>query len=360
MLTQRKELNFEGQNIYIGIDVHLKSWTVSIFTETIQHKRFTQPPSVETLVNYLQKNFPGANYYSAYEAGFCGFWIHYKLTSMGINNIVVNPADVPTTQKEQVYKDDPVDSRKISRSLQSGMLECIHIPTPETLQDRSLVRTRHMLIRDLVRIKLRLKSFLYFYGVNYPEPFSNPAKHWSNSFMRWLKEDVILEYESGKMSLNLLILEAEEKRKKLLEITRSIRKLFQSEKYKSQMELLLSIPGIGFISAIILLTEFENVERFKNTDHLAGYVGLIPMSHSSGEKENKGELSFRGKKILKSTLIESAWIASRKDPALCLSYNTYVKKMEANKAIVRIARKLLNRIYFVLKNQKKYVFCTVR
>jgi len=360
MLTQRKELNFEGQNIYVGIDVHLKSWTVSIFTETIQHKRFTQPPSPETLVGYLEKNFPGANYYSAYEAGFGGFWVHYKLTSMGVNNIVVNPADVPTSQKEQVYKDDPVDSRKIARSLRSGMLECIHIPTMEALQDRSLVRTRHMLVRDMIRIKLRLKSFLYFYGIHYPEQFSHPAKHWSNGFMNWLKNDVVLEYESGKMSLSSLILEAEEKRKKLLEITKSIRKLFQSEKYKNRMELLLSIPGIGFISAITILTELENIDRFKNTDHLAGYVGLIPMSHSSGEKENKGEISFRGKKILKSTLIESAWIASRKDPALCLSYNTHVKRMEANKAIVRITRKLLNRIYFVLKNQKAYVPSTVR
>jgi len=360
MLTQRKELNFEGQNIYVGIDVHLRSWTVSIFTETIQHKRITQPPRPEVLVNYLHANFPGANYYSAYEAGFCGFWVHYRLMSMGINNIVVNPADVPTSQKEQIYKDDPVDSRKIARSLRAGVLDCIHVPSLENLQERSLIRTRNMLVRDLVRIKLRLKSFLYFYGIDYPEPFTNPAKHWSNGFMKWLKEDVALEYEAGKMSLDILIHEAEEKRKQLLEVTGKIRKLCKSERYKDQLGLLLSVPGIGFISAITLLTEIENIDRFKNTDHLAGFIGLIPMCHSSGEKENRGEISFRGKKPLKAILIESSWIAARKDPALSLSYNTYVKRMEANKAIVRIARKLLNRIYFVLKSQKQYVPCTVK
>lgn len=72
MLMQRKELSFEGQNIFIGIDVHLKSWTVSIFTEKLFHKTFTQPPKVESLKKYLDFNFPNANYYSVYEAGFSG------------------------------------------------------------------------------------------------------------------------------------------------------------------------------------------------------------------------------------------------------------------------------------------------
>lgn len=360
MLTQRKELNFEGQNIYIGIDVHLKSWTVSIFTETIQHKRFTQPPSVTALANYLHKNFPGATYYSAYEAGFSGFWIHYELESMGINNTVVNPADVPTSQKEEVYKDDPVDSRKIARALRAGLLDCIHIPTEEDLQDRSLVRTRSMVVRELSRIKLRIKSFLYFYGIEYPPEFSSHHKHWSNGFIRWLKEDITLKYESGRTSLELLVQEAEGKRKQLLDITNKVRALGKTDKYKAQMDLLLSIPGIGFISAITILTEIGNILRFKSTDHLAGFVGLIPMSHSSGEKESKGEISFRGQKVLKSILVESSWIASRKDPALNLSYNTYVRRMEANKAIIRIARKLLNRIYSVLKYKKKYEFCVVK
>ncbi|MEI6754880.1 MAG: hypothetical protein WCK78_17165 [Paludibacter sp.] len=63
MQTQRNELNFEGQNIFIGIDVHLKSWNVSIFTEHLHHKTFNQSASAELLSNYLGLNFPGANYY---------------------------------------------------------------------------------------------------------------------------------------------------------------------------------------------------------------------------------------------------------------------------------------------------------
>jgi transposase len=119
MQTQITGLNFEGQNVYVGIDVHLKSWTVSIFNEHLFHKTFTQPPEAKSLSEYLRRNFPKANYHSVYEAGFSGFVAHTRLQQMGINNIVVNPADVPTTQKEQLQKDDPTDSRKLARSLRA-------------------------------------------------------------------------------------------------------------------------------------------------------------------------------------------------------------------------------------------------
>jgi transposase len=103
------------------------------------------------------------------------------------------------------------------------------------------------------------------------------------------------------------------------------------------------------------MTHIETIDRFKNTDYLASYVGLIPNSHSSGESENKGEMTFRGQNHLKAILVESSWVAVRVDPALSLSYNTYIHRMQPNKAIIRIARKLLNRIYYVLKNQREYV-----
>lgn len=353
MLQQRNELDFKGQNIYVGIDVHLKSWTVTILTETQPHKTFSQPPKPEVLADYLKKHFPNGKYHSAYEAGFSGFWAHYRLMSQGINNIVINPADVPTTQKEQYHKNDPVDSRKIAKSLRSGLLTPIHILGNETMEDRSLVRTRSTLVKDMTRFKVRIKSFLFFFGINYPEYFENTRTHWSRNFMQWLKE-IKLETWSGRAALDMLIREAENQRQLLLEIDKKIRVLCRSDRYKQNVELLQTVPGIGITNAVVFITQIENVERFSTIDELASYVGLVPTSHSSGEKENKGEMTFRGQKILKSMLVESAWVAVRIDTALSLSYNTYIKRMQPNKAIIRIARKLLNRMYYTLKNKRPY------
>ena len=118
--VQRNKLDFSGQNIYVGIDVHLKSWSVAILSEHSVLKRFSQSPEPELLHKYLVSNYPGANYFSVYEAGFCGFWIHESLTDLGITNIVVNPADVPTMSKEKLRKTDAVDCNKLARELRSG------------------------------------------------------------------------------------------------------------------------------------------------------------------------------------------------------------------------------------------------
>ena len=157
MQKQSNILSFEGQNIYVGFDAHLKSWQVTILTENMSHKTFVMPPKPEVLSNYLKDNFPKGNYYSAYEAGFSGLWAHYQLKALGVNNIVVNPADIPTTQKEKVQKEDKRDSRKIARSLRNGELTPIYIPSESTLDDRALVRARSMLVGDMTRFKHRIK-----------------------------------------------------------------------------------------------------------------------------------------------------------------------------------------------------------
>lgn len=360
MQTQSMALDFKGQNIFVGIDVHLKSWTVSILTESLAHKTFTQPASADALSGYLRRQFPGANYHSVYEAGFSGFWTHYKLKEMGINNIVVNPADVPTSQKEQLQKDDPTDSRKLARSLRGGELTGIYVPDPCSLQDRSLMRMRATLVKDMTRFKQRIKSFLYFYGVPFPPQFEMSASHWSRRFIKWLTCEVSMGHDSGNETLKILVQEAEQQRTLLLDVLRRIRVLSANDKYAKNIALLRTIPGIGLITAMTILTEIENIERFENTDHMAGFAGLVPNRHSSGDKAKNGEMTFRGQNALKKTLIESAWIAARFDPALTMSYHQLIKRMEANKAITRIARKLLNRIYFVLKNNQEYVHGVIR
>ena len=355
MQAQKNELNFNGQNIYVGIDVHLKSWTVCIMTEHLEHKQFTQPPDAKTLYNYLVRNFPGATYHTVYESGFSGFWAHRQLENLGVHSIITNAADVPTGQKEKLKKDDPVDSRKLARSLRSGDLDALYIPSESTVQDRSLLRMRSALIKDLCRFKQRIKHLLYFYGITFPPQFSKSSNHWSKNFIKWLKEGVGFSEESGRQTLDIMLQAVEELRKLLLLVTRHIKVLATKEKYDVSVTLLKTVPGVGLITAMTILTEIETIERFQDTDHLAGYVGLVPTRNNSGEIIKDGEMTFRGQDRLKKCLTESAWVAARIDPALSLAYNTYVLRMEANKAIIRIARKLLNRIYRVLKNKEEYV-----
>jgi transposase len=359
MQTQSNKLDFSGQNIYVGFDVHLKSWKVTIMSETLVHKTFSQPPEPKALHSYLVSNFPGGNYHSAYEAGFCGYWIHNQLISLGIKSIVVNPADIPTTNKEKVQKEDKRDSRKIARSLRGGELTAIYVPSERTLEDRAFLRTRKMLTKDLSRYKNRIKSFLYFHGIEFPPAFKNPQSHWSKRFIIWL-ESIQMGHNTGKQSLLALINESKHLRESLLSVTKQVRALSRTEVYQEQVKLLQSVPGIGLITAMTLLTELEKFERFSNIDQLCSLIGLVPSTNSSGEKEQVGDITPRGHNVLRSAIIESAWVAARTDPALMKCYHDYTKRMEPNQAIVRIAKKLLSRIRYVIKNKQPYVCSVVK
>lgn len=349
-MQNQKKLSFEDTAIYIGIDVHKKSWTVSIYLEEFEHKTFSQPPEPVVLKNYLHSHFPKGVYYAVYEAGYSGFWIYDVLREMGLKCIIVHPSDVPTTDLERRRKNDPRDARKLARSLRAGELNPIYVPPKWAREDRGLLRLRESLVKDGTRLKNRIKSLLHFHGFSSEHMKS---RCWSGAFIRWL-ESLTLSNNQGTETLRSYLRQLNDNRTELTRITREIRRLSKTERYRKPVSYLVSIPGIGLISAMTWLTELVDIRRFKSNDHLSSYVGLVPGTHSSGETDKVGRLDKRGNKKLRTLLIENSWVVARKDTGMLRAYTTLCKRMQANKAIIRIARKLLNRIRFVLLNETQY------
>lgn len=358
MLKKSTKLSFIGQNIYVGIDVHLKSWIITVMLEHSDFKTLSINPEAKALKLYLNKHFPEGSYYSAYEAGFTGFSTHRDLEDEGIQNLVVNPADIPTTDKERKQKEDKRDSRKIARSLRAGDLQSIYIPKIETMELRALVRYRKTLVKEISRNKNRIKSFLYCHGIYIPPTISVASKHWSGKFTQWL-ESLTFRTEFGKQVLEQHLNITTFLRKSLLEVNKELRKIKKAGPYSKSINFLCSIPGIGLITAATLLSEIEDFKRFKNLARFCSFVGLIPTTNSSGEKDITGRITQRSNKPIRAVIIEAAWIATRNDPVLAKKYNELCCRMKPNEAIVRVAKKLLSRIRSVMINEKQYEYCTV-
>lgn len=357
MENQRaKGTDFSNTDIYVGIDNHKKNWKVNVLVGEIDHKTFTLNPEPKILSRYLHKNFPGGNYYSAYEAGYSGFWAHELLEELGIKSIVVNPADVPTMDKERRTKNDRVDCRKIARSLRNGDLKGIYTPSREVQEDRTILRLHIQLTKEQTRIKNQIKAILGFYGIEIPE--EKAKSHWSREFIRWLGTAKFAT-ESGKLALSIQTERLLSLRNRIAGLVKQIRLLSKTDRYKNEIELLTSVCGIGLLTAMHLLVEIVDINRFKNLDELVSYIGLAPGEHSSADKIYNGKMTKRGKGHIRYLLIEASWVAVRKDPALMMAYTEYKKKMIAQKAIIKIARKLLNRIRFVLRNKQRYVTSVV-
>jgi Transposase and inactivated derivatives len=263
--------------------------------------------------------------------------------------MVVNPADVPTKDKERAGKRDRVDCRKLARGLRNGEINGIYVPPRVKVEDRTLVRTRQSMVRKQTRCKNQITSILFFYGIVIPE-----EGRWSRRFINWI-ESIRMERASGDFALKAHLEELKHLRQIIANLNKAILSLSRTEEYMADVLLLKSVPGISTLTAMILLTELADLSRFSSLDKLASYAGLVPDIRSSGETEYSTGITFRRNAALRALLIESSWVAVRKDPALTMAFNKLSARMKKTKAIVHVARKLLNRIRFVLKNRQKYV-----
>jgi transposase len=347
-----KTPDFSNQNFYNGIDAHKKQWRVTIRVDGTYIKTYTMPPSPQTLAKHLQTNYPNGNYFSVYEAGFCGTSYHEELCRLGIKNIIINPADLPVTNKLKTNRTDFHDSRALAEFLEVGKLKAIHIFSVDHQELRSLCRLRSTKRKDTSRCKNRIKSLLMYYAVTIPEHYQG-KRCWSKRFVNWLKEQK-LTTAAGTQCLQYHIEDLEYQRLQLLKVLKRIREMM-IQRFKKLWDLLLSIPGIGPVNAITLISEIGDMRRFPSETHLASFFGLLPSEASSDETIIVNGINPRCNQYLRTMLVEAAWIAIRYSPSLLAYYKKHAPgKNDNNKAIIKVARKLAMIVRAVWLSEKPF------
>ena len=158
--------SFENNTVYVGLDVHKRSWNAAVYLNDQFVRNIHQPPTPQALHHYLTNSYPGATYVCAYESGKFGYWIQRQFKQCGITCLVVNPSDIPSTHKDEVYKTDSRDARGLGHALVCNQLKGIYVPTEDQEADRHLVRQRKKIWRDLVRCKNRIKGFFRLHRHN--------------------------------------------------------------------------------------------------------------------------------------------------------------------------------------------------
>jgi transposase len=352
-----QKLSFATVHFFIGIDAHLKNWKITIRLDGLELKTFSMNPAPLELLVYLRKHYPDGIYHIVYEAGFCGFWALRIFRQHNIDCIIVNPADVPTTNKEKVNKSDPIDSRKLARELENKSLHGIYIPDTLHEELRMLMRLRYRIIQSQTRNKNRIKGLLYVQGIQIPLQFSGNAR-WSHAFILWL-EQLKLKTDAGNFTLQNLILQLKEIREHNNNILRQLRKEAKHPNIAPIITALQTVPGVAFITAMYLYTEIMDMKRFASDNHLVSFVGLVPSTQTSDEKVYSNGISIRHNSFLRTMMIEAAWTAVREDPAMTLKFKELTKRMNSQNAIIRIAKKLLKRIRHVWIKQDEYVYALV-
>jgi transposase len=335
--------------VFIGMDIHKKSWSVSIQTDLFFHKSFTMPPDASELAGYIERHFDRHEVFLTYEAGCCGFSAARYFLNLGWMVLVINPADIRKSDKDLYMKTDKCDARLLSNQLKMGALKGIYIPGEEQEQLTSLARHRSQLTRKLRQAKSHIKSMLLFHGIKVPDQYDN--SNWSAAFLEWLKE-VQFSSATGNYSLKAKIRMYEFVKHEYLETANELR-AYCRKHFKTDYYLLKSIPGIGGFLAAVILAECGDLRRFNTEGQFASFIGIVPGIHASGDTERSLGITPRCRSQLRSYLIEAAWVAVRKDPEMQAYYRKHFGK-NPKSIIVKVAHKMTRRILSVIKNQRPY------
>jgi len=341
-------------DVFSGLDVDKRSISVT-FTD---HDRFLKslrmPYSAEHLLNHVRKHFPNKKVAFVYEAGPTGYGLYDGIVAQGYPCLIAAPSMIPKAPGQRV-KTNRLDSKALSENLRGGQLKSIHVPSALYRELRHLTQLRDVLVSELVGMKQRIKSLLLFEGIEFPP--APPGSQWS--FM--VKDKLRKLPCSGtvRFKLDQLLDSLEFNEKQVLKAIREIRRYCQNDPELSQcMKYLMTLPGIGWITASQLLARIGDWRELNNIRQLGGFLGLVPTEHSTGERTDRGSITRTGDERLRSKLIQASWSAIRQDGELREFFRTVYRKhpreIASRVAIVAVARKLSVRIAVVLMKQRPY------
>jgi transposase len=341
-------------DVFSGLDVDKRSISVT-FTD---HDRFLKslrlPYSAEHLLKHVRKHFANKKVAFVYEAGPTGYGLYDGIVAQGYPCLIAAPSMIPRAPGQRV-KTNRLDSKALSESLRGGQLKSIHVPSPTYRQLRHLTQLRDVLVSELAGMKQRIKSLLLFEGIEFPS--APPGSQWS-----FLVKDKLRKLPcSGtvRFKLDQLLDSLEFNEKQILKTITEIRRFCRNDPELSQcMKYLMTLPGIGWITASQLLARIGDWRELKTIRQLAGFLGLVPTEHSTGERVDRGSITRTGDERLRSKLIQGSWSAIRQDDELREFFRSVCRKhpreVASRVAIVAVARKLTVRISVVLMKQRPY------
>jgi transposase len=290
------------------------------------------------LRRYFQQ-FRGQDVQVAVEA--CGFWPAFReVVEPEVKRLVlVHPQRVKAIASAKL-KNDRVDSETLAHLLRCDLLPESWKADRETQARRQQVRLRATLVRQRTRLKNQVHAVLHQQGLR------SPVTDLFGKRGRWWLAQVKLPAqarESVNVCLRLLDGYSEEIQKQNLQLS-------ERAKQDKRVEWLLTIPGIGECSAMMVLAEIGDIGRFHDADALCSYAGLVPRVRESAGKAGRGGITRQGSPWLRWMMVEAAQVATRSSPAARRYYEKLLRKKHKHVARVALARKLLIAVYVLLQD----------
>lgn len=316
---------------YIGLDIHKK--TISYCVKRIDGllvKQGTVAADRKALSKWLSE-LPGP-WHGAMEATLFTGWVYDFLKSHAVELKVAHPAMLKAITAAK-KKNDAADADKIADLLRVNLLPECHMMPEELRELRRVLRYRNMVVRTAVKIKNKMSGLLMEVGAQYNKKRLYGKKYFCNLLERVedVPDSVKRLLKMSRSGLEMF----DDVQKKL------VGALLKNKMIKDRVERLMTIPGVGEVTALTWVLETGEVSRFSSARNAISYCGLCSAQKESAGKEQRGPISKQRNKHLQTTLIEAAKLAPRWNEQLAKIHEKELARGNRNRATLAVARKLV-------------------
>jgi transposase len=329
---------------YVGIDVHKKYCQAAVLDdegELLDQIRFLNKK--EDIKEFALKLTTFRDDVKAVVESTGNLWIqiHDILEKFGFEVFLSNPGKTRLIA-EAKNKTDKIDAKILARLLRADMLFTCYVPGEEIRNRREFLRARQTFVKHRTQVKNRIHSILDKHGLRFPgTPYSKKS-------IVWLKAQDLGFMDNAVVKGQLALLETLDEQTQILED-----KIAAMGMEDPQVKLLMTMPGIGYFTASMLVAEIGDINRFGNEKKLSSWAGLAPRIHQSGGTTRIGRVG-QGNKRVSGLLVQCAHNARQHDPRFKRFYDRYSKRRGKGKALVAVAHEMIRIVYFMLRDNEPY------
>jgi len=330
---------------YVALDIH-KHYCVVAGVDR-EGRVLLQAVRVEhaDLEAWLKKNLRESDHV-VIESTTNAWHVYDLLAPLAEQVLVANPIQVKQIARARV-KTDIRDTLILARLLAANLVPVVWVPPLQVRQLRQLLSQRRQFVETHTQIVNRMHSVAHRHHLRHPA-----GKRFNEKNTAWQKEKRLSQIEQFQLGLemeNRVYIE-----KQINKIGKEVAKMSHQKPWAESMTYLMQLPGFGVITGMTVLAAIGEIQRFESARHLASYSGLTPGLEQSGTKYREKGITKEGRKELRWALVEVAQRAVKSDPLWTRRFQELQKRMHRNQAIVAVARRLLELVWYVLTRRQPY------
>jgi transposase len=327
---------------FVGIDLH-KTYLVLAAVDAEQ--QVVRPPRRLALAEFEASVATHLRPTDAVvlEATGNAWHLHDRIRPLVASVTVAHPLLVRLITAARV-KTDARDSVRLARLLAADLVPAVWVPPPAVRELRALVAHRRRLVGQRTQTRNRLHAVLHRHDRLPPpgDPFARGQRAWWDALE-------LVPSERLRVRQDLALLDA--LAPLLAEVEAELLRQSTTSPWAEQTAFLVQLPGIGVLTAMVLLGAVGEVGRFPSAKRLVGYSGLGASVHASGQTHRAGGITKQGRRELRAAMVEAAWVAVRQHPHWRAEFARLTRRLDERKAVVAVARKLLVAVWHVLTDR---------